>query len=397
MPLKFISFLLFITFKSIAQDLPCNYFPAPCPNETDLSQANNWADRMKDNVAIEQELKFEKKMSQDANRILQSMANQNKWQFYEISESAYDGAPFIFISYDDWEKTPYEKRPPRSYNITYMIVVNNDSLIAWRNWFADFKNKMQNGVDEYSNQMKSVDQNPSLETYSDSANYYAQQMTNYIEGHQQQYMQDLKMNNKTGIQNYESGLKKIQEKQNLYIKKSKDLQEKLITDPAQSIKNLQSEQANQIATFAGSSIVLVHFLINPYIVKSGLEDGDQHSLIPQYSLKVPGASYAGLLINKKLPGLNSYKLNSEEVFNSPASIATIMFGNFQAKDGYNNYRPSFEKSFINKAAVIGSTRQLKCDVLQNLALQIEGRPDKVSAVIHTINWNDINAMIGIKP
>ncbi|OQY95826.1 MAG: hypothetical protein B6D37_05040 [Sphingobacteriales bacterium UTBCD1] len=394
MQLKLIPFLLFLTVKCIAQDLPCTYFPAPCPNETDLSRANDWTDRMKDNIALEQELKFEKKMSQETNRILQSMAKLNNWQLYEVSESAYDGPPFIFISYDDWEKTPYEKRPPRSYNITYLIVVNNDSLIAWRNWFADFKIKMQNGADDYINQMKSVDQNPLLKTYSDSANYYAQQMANYIQNHQQQYMQDLQADNKKGIQNYESGLKKIQNKQDLYIKKSNDLQEKLSADPGQSIKNLQTEQANQIAAFAGSSLVLVRFLINPYIVKSGLEDGDQHSLLPQYSFKVPGASYAGLLINKTLPDLNSYKLNSDEVFNNPASIATIMFGSFQPKDGYNNYRPSFEKSFNNKIAVIGSARQLKCDVLQNLAVQLEGRPDKINAVISKINWSEINSMIG---
>jgi hypothetical protein len=394
MKLGIIIFFLLLITRLAAQNFPCAYWPAPCPNESALNSSNDWGNRMKDNVALKQELVFDQKMKQQLTNILTKAINQQGWKIYQLTENTHDGPPFIFISYDAWENTPYEKRPPRSYDITYILVINKDSLNKWREWRIDFQSKAETTINNYVDNAKKVNENPLLKVYFDSANYFTQLRTKYLEDHNEQYQKDLKAGNKNGINEYERNQKTFLDKSDYYIKKYQDLQNEIYADSNKSIDQLQQDEANSTATFAGSAIVLLHFAINPYLVTMGLEDANQRSLIPQYPLKVSGASFAGLLVNKAVTDKQSYDLNYRgEIFNSPASVATIMFGNYQPKDSYNNYRPVFEKTYNSKSEVIGTEKKIKCDTVQNIAVHIEGRPDKVRSVLTTINWNELNELL----
>lgn len=307
-PIAF-AFILF-TFCANGQNYPCTYWPAPCPNSTSISQADDWSSR-KGNGAIEQGLAFQRKMRNELTDILQKTAKQNGWQVYQLTDEYFDGPPFQFISFSNWEAASYEKRPPVWDDLAFIIIVNKDSLMQWRKWMEEFQQKIEKNLNE------------------------------------------------------------------------------------QTFESIQKEQTKSTAAFTEGSIVLIHFGINPYHVTTGMEDGGQHSLIPQYSLKVSEASYAGLLVNKKTPDIDAYKFNYKGYyFNSPASVATILFGNYQPKDSYNNWRPMFEKPYTSSAATLNSVKAIKCDVLQNLSVHIEGRPDKVNTVIKSIDWNSINSMIG---
>ncbi|WP_143103917.1 hypothetical protein [Thermoflavifilum thermophilum] len=230
---------------------------------------------------------------------------------YQLTDEYFDGPPFQFISFANWEATPYEKRPPVWDDLAFILVVNKDSLTQWRKWMEEFQQNLEKNVN------------------------------------------------------------------------------------VQSFDAMQNEQTKNTATFTEGSIVLIHFGINPYNVTTGMQDEGQHSLIPQYALKVPGAFYAGLLINKNPPDINAYELTYKGYFfNSPAAVATILFGNFQPKNAFNNWRPVFEKPFTSSAATLNSEKAIKCDVLQNLAIHIEGREDKVKNIIQTLDWNTIHSMIG---
>ncbi|RTL48833.1 MAG: hypothetical protein EKK39_11865 [Sphingobacteriales bacterium] len=301
---------IFIAHSANSQSYPCNYWSAPCPNATSISQADEWEVR-KGNGAIEQGLAFQRKMRNEITDFLQKTAKQNGWLVYQLTDEYNDGPPFIFISYANWEATPYEKRPPTEDHLAFIIVVNKDSLMLWRQWKEEWIHRMEKSVNE------------------------------------------------------------------------------------QDMDALQKEDLKNTTAFTEGTIVLVHFGINPYHVTTGMEDGGQHSLIPQSTLQVPGAFYAGLLINKEPPDRHAYELTYKGYFfNSPASVATILFGNYQPKDSYNNWQPMFEKPFTSSAATLNGVKSIKCDVLQNLCAHIEGRPDKVKDVINKINWNDINSMMG---
>lgn len=390
---------IFFIYSSLfvsAQSDQCEYWPAPCANSTAISHADDWAERMKDNIALQQGLAFQKKLRNQLTDLLQQTARQNGWQVYELTEEANDGPPFIFISYAGWEATPYEKRPPVSDDIAFVMIVNKDSLNAWRKLREKFQSEAENETNTYAADMKKAGDDPMLKVYFDSANYYMQERLNYDydQAHQQQYLQDIKANNKQGLKEHEKMEKSFADKYNWYIKKYQDEQTKAYSGANKTMNAMQDNEAQHTVAFTEGSVVLIHFGINPYLTGTGLESGDQHSLIPQYPLKITGASYAGLLVNKTAPDRHAYDFNYKGYyFNSPASIATILFGSYQPKDTYNNYRPVFEKGFTT-AANTPSSKNIKCDVLQNLSVHIEGRADKVNSIIKNINWAAISSMIG---
>lgn len=385
---------LLFSISVFAQNYPCAYWPAPCPNSTAISGADEWPVRIK-NGAIEQGLAFQRKIRNQLTDVLQKTAKQNGWQLYQVTDEYFDGPPFQFISFQNWEDASYEKRPPVWDDLAFIVITNKDSLTEWKKWYQDFLTQAQKGTDQYVADIRKADDDPLLKSYFDSANYYSQLRTKYTQDNEQQYLQDLKSNNKTALQEHERMEKFYLDQSDAFIKKYQNRQTEVYSTASQSANTIQNVQAKYNALFAESSIVLIHFGINPYHVTTGMEDGGQHSLIPQYSLQVPGASYAGLLINKKTPDEHAYGFTYKGYFfNNPASVATILFGNYQPKDSYNNWRPMFEKSFTSSAATLNSIKAIKCDVMQNLSVHIEGREDKVKSVIKSLDWNAINSMMG---
>jgi hypothetical protein len=377
-----------------AQEVPCSYWPAPCPNTGSFEQADDGPQRIQ-NGAIDQTLAFTRKMRNELTVFMQKAAKQNGWHVYELMEDIFDGPPFQFISFNAWEKTPYEKRPPATDDITFIIIINKDSLNKWKEWRIQLQSETENQTSAYVAQTKNVENDPLLKAYFDSAQYFTRQRTDFSQAHEKQHLEDIKNNNKKALEEYDRIEKSWMEKSDTYIKKYQDRQAQLYESSNKSLNQFTDNTAKITAAFTEGSIVLIHFAINPYQVKTGIEDGNQRSLLPQYSLKVPGSSYAGLLVNKKTPDTHAYEFNYKGyLFNSPAAIATILFGTFQPKDSYNNYRPLFEKSFTSAANTLGSVKSIKCDVLQNLALHIEGGQNNVQQVIEKIDWSFLNSLLG---
>ncbi|MDE3213391.1 MAG: hypothetical protein KGM98_09160 [Bacteroidota bacterium] len=393
--LVMLGIMLFNSHALKCQDLPCPFWPAPCPNSEALTEADDYVNRSKDNVELPQELNFEKKVGGKIYNMLESAARSHGWELYEIIEESLDGPPYIYIGYADWEAAPYEKRPPQSDNITYILVVNRDSLKAWRSWRIAFENQIENSGKQYVQASGSEGDDPILKAYFDSSMHYTNLVSQYITDDEAAYAKALARNDTKYVDTHERHLKKLQAKSDAFMKKFQDQQAKDEAPAANAINNTTKELSERTKQFADASIVLVHVMINPYQVKSGLEDNEQRSLVPQVPLKVPGAYYAGLLINKNPVDEKSYGLNYQGyIFNNPAAIALILYGKYQKPDDYHNYSPEFTRQYTNAANTIKVVQKVKCDVLQNLAFQLEGSPDQVRKVISAVNWNEVAGSIG---
>jgi hypothetical protein len=258
-----------------------------------------------------------------------------------------------------------------------------------------YQSESENTARQYVSASQTEASDPLLKMYFDSAQYYGQVRAKYLTDHEAAYQKELVSNNKAAIKARESHLQQLQDRSDLYIKKYQDQQKKDEAPSSDSWTQSQNAYAVNTKGFEDASVVLVHVMINPYLVKSGIQDNDQKSLVPQEHLKVPGASFAGLLINKNPPDRHSYDLNYQGyIFQDPGSVATLMFGKYQPADAYHNYRPLFEKNYLTRAGTIGSVRKVKCDVLQNLAFQLEGNPGKIREVISQINWDQVESIMG---
>jgi len=304
-----IALIMVSPFVAAAQVVDCSWFPAPCPHSEEINQAMNSTDRMTNNRVTEQEMNMENNLRNAFTDILHKVTRTNHWTMYEIMESDYD-RPNTSVDYYKWEHTPYEKRPPHVYSITFIIVVNKDSLQAWQDWY-------KNDLVQHSNQV----------------------------------VADIK----SAAQNSSS-----------------------------SMKRLDAERIGKTEEFTGASLVLINFTVNERRADFGVSYNDK-TLTPQKTLSVPGAFFAGLAHNPNPPDKQDYLVNEQDyVYYHPRNVATVLFGKWQSKhNAYSQMVPVFVANSANTD--LTSAKPVKCDSVQSLSMQVEGRPDYIQKILSTID------------
>lgn len=380
----------------IAQD-DCAWFPAPCPHESEITNAQSYTERSQDNKVTAQELAMESNLRNTLTDILQKLARQKHWQLYELNESGFD-RPNSMIGYAKWETIPYEKRPPHGYSISFILVVNKDSLKAWRDWYTnDLAQQANQSVADLNADRNNEAKNQILQKYMDSAQYYAQLSGKYMQDHQAQYMADTKSNNKKGIKEHDEKIAWYQKKSDGFVKKYQDAEAGNYGSSTNSYETLQKAKIRGTETFINASVLLVHFAVNDSQIGFGITDANQKCILPQKTLVVPGAFYAGLLHNPDPPADHSYDVGlADYVFPNPRNIATVLFGGWLHKyDSYNYALASYTNNPANTN--LTGTKAIKCDVIQNMAMHIEGRPDHIRQVLSDIDINSLEKIIGSRP
>lgn len=340
----------------------CNWFPAPCPHESEIANAHDYVQRQQDNKATAQELAMEGNLRNQFTDVLQKLTKQNQWQLYELNESYFD-RPNSFIGYAQWETIPYEKRPPHAYDINFILVVNKDSLKAWRDWYTnDLRQQSDQMVASVNADRDNEAKNKLLQAYMDSAQYYAQLSGKYMQDHQEQYMKDIQANNKKGIKEHDDKVAWYQKRSDAFIKKYQDAQNGNYASSSNSVDALQKVNVNGTERFINASVVLVHFAVNSTQQGFGLTDDNQKCVLPQKPLNIPGAFYAGMLHNPKPPGDHAYDVGEADyLFGQPSHIATVLFGGWLKKyDGYNYVHAAYTANPANMN--LTSVKSTKCDM-----------------------------------
>lgn len=383
--------IILLPFGVIAQQ--CAQWPAPCPHSTEINGAMDFAGREEGNKVTPQEMAMEADLRNTLTDMLHQLTRARHWQLYELNESDYD-RPNTSVSFTKWCATPYEKRPPHQYEISFIIIVNRDSLNAWKDWNNnEAPQKANHVVADLNTSAQSMANDQELKILMDSAQYYAQLSGNYMQDHYAQYTADLQSNNKSGIKRYDDAIAAYQKRSDAVMKKIQDRASGANASSANSYKRFGDEQISKTETFINASVVLLNFVFNPELINFGLTDGTQVGIIPQKALNVPGAWYAGLLHNPSPPDRQSYYMTEfDYVYDHPSNIGVILFGKWQSKrDAYNYTRAAYLAN--NAADDLETLKVVKCDKIQNMALRIEGRPDYIKQVISGIDMAAIQKLM----
>jgi len=391
-----ITLIVLSPLLAAAQMVDCSWFPAPCPHEAEIGNAQDYVQRQGDNKITPQELAMEGALRNQFTDMLQKLARQNHWQLYELNESYFD-RPNSLIGYAQWETVPYEKRPPHGYDISFILVVNKDSLRAWRDWYTnDLTNQSNQAVADMNTDRDNEAKNKMLQVYMDSAQYYAQLSGKYMQDHQQQYMKDIQANNKKGIKEHDDKVAWYQKRSDAFIKKYQDAQNGNYAASTSSFDALKNAKVGGTEKFINASIILVHFAVNSAQKGFGLTDDDQKCILPQKPLNVPGAFYAGMLHNPKPPGDHAYDVGEADyLFDQPSNVATVLLGGWLKRyDGYNYAHAAYTANPANTN--LTGVKSTKCDVVQNMAIHIEGRPDHIKKVLNEIGINALQKLIMVQ-
>ena len=337
---------------------------------------------------LPQEIAMETRLRNRLTEELQKLATQKKWQLYLLNESDYD-RPNAFISYSEWEATPYEKRPPHIYAISFIFITNKDSLKACQNWNNEFIEKNRQIDNNMSAGLNSKDNDKNLQAYMYSSLYYTHLLSKYIQEHEAQHLKDIQLKNEKAIKAFEDKENEYQEKSDAFGKKYQAASTMKYAASETSFDQLSEENIKKTETFINASVLLVHFAFNSTKTGFGFSDGSQKYILPQRKIAVPNAFYAGMLRNPDAPLEQSYRIDAHNfLYSSPSTVATILFGGWLNKhDAYNSMRAAFASNSANTN--LTSIKKIKCDVVQNIILQIEGRPDYIQAFLNGV---DVNAL-----
>ena len=138
------TFLLITVFSLLlSKTVPaqaCSHYPADCPSDQQLGDS---VSRMS-NPVLPQEVHMEIQLHDLLTSLMQTQADKNGWEVYQYDESDASG----FLNADRTGPLEYKLRPPHSYEISFIFMVNQDSLRAWQEWEKNFNTQLMDEVEK---------------------------------------------------------------------------------------------------------------------------------------------------------------------------------------------------------------------------------------------------------
>ncbi len=203
---RMLLFLFSFIFSTTIRAQSCSFYPADCPGNM-LSKGQVFCD---DRFIISEEIKMQDKIRDFFTERMEEIAETKKWEFYELDESS-DGQ--FLMPANQNEKAyplPYPLRSPHGFQISFVFIVNADSLKVWKDWF----NNMAENAQGLASDMKSGFDNPAFaaaqKEYMDSADYCSSLLVAYETKNFQAFQQAALNKDDTFTKKYETATKNYQ-------------------------------------------------------------------------------------------------------------------------------------------------------------------------------------------
>jgi hypothetical protein len=378
--MKIVSVLLLSSLSFNAMQAQCDYFPADCPdNETLQQQAEKKWDGPAD-LKVKEEYAMQDSLRRFTTTMMQQIAKKRNWECYTFIE---EQDPGIGID-GNTKPLPYPLRRPCQWGISFVFIVNEDSLHAWQNWYKnDLQNASNKVVESYKQTGNEMSQDDNRKKYLDSANYYGNQKAKYMTDHAEDYQKALLSNDTKAQKKYEDEMKRYDDKINAYINKTNGESKKKSSASESQFNDLETYKHKNNITFRNASIIRVSLNINDYIAPA--DDNDDKKIIKQ--LPIP-ATTLGLIIHNNSP-------DEHEIFGqylrSP-DVAMLLFGKWILKqDQYHSYHSAY---FADKKNTDAATvKKIPCDKVQIIVLHVEGSPKYINEFVQSFDTEKFNHLV----
>jgi hypothetical protein len=381
---------LFFSAPSIIHAQQCDVYPADCPHEQSINIAKEKEIAITNHL-LPQEIETQNEIRTFFTDHFAQIATQLHWKLYEFNE---DYAP---ATCSNQSATPYSTKPPCSYNISFLIILNEDTLAAWKKWADDFKEKiLQQSNDNVQSLQNNASANEAVtKKYMDSTQYYGNKKTAYQQLHSQQYATDIQNSNQKGIKEFESVMAKYDKIITGFTDKAYGNTNKSLGQMEQQVSENQLEENIKTQHFRDASTMLIHITVNTAVENTGIADPEtQKYILPQKKWTMPGASFGGLVHNTL--SLTTERLRSDGDFDMdyvhPTDIGSLFFGSWlPLKMQYNTYHAAFTASKANTDCV--ASKKYRCDKIQVLAMHMEGKENNITRFVQLLDTQKIGALI----
>lgn len=341
----------------------CSNYPADCPETVFIEQSQNREIRL-DNDILPQEIDMQDKMRTLITAMMENAAKKLHWEMTELSEYTNEGGLQV-------AGTPYGQRSPRGIDITFRFFVNNDSLQAWKDHQSIYDKRYMNDISQDYTNIISTKKSPLYAQYKDSADYYLNLYTTYVEQHKDE-----------GAALYTKDKHPA-----YYQKKQTEFLDKLTALSGQTHENsgIESKVAEQeIITrrFRNNTVVQVEFYVNNF---TGIA-------IDQSLGPIESTSVAYPLPHAVLSKLYTVTANqTNESLIKWNNTILVLLGNFQTKPNDYGY---YDAGFTHNGQGDEQTpKKIKSDKVQNISIVINGNKINIEKMANFIDVNLLNSSI----
>lgn len=382
---------VFSAFIVSAQSDQCEYWPAPCPHKTEISNARDWT-VAKNNGRLPQEMLFEEMLKSKTDKIVNNIAQKNHWQVYEFNESSFN-TPLSTNEKGIVDTVPFEKRPPHLYIISYIFITDPSMMKQWISWLEDFRDRSTKAFNEMT---KPVEPDADQKEYFDSAMYYTNLRLKYIQDHQDEYTKALKSNDEKYLDKYEAQSEAFTKKSDEFINRYNQRQKEANAGPEEELKQFQAEETNKNIFYRDASTLLIKFSFNDSQAGSGIVDPtNSKNVHPQQRLNIPGFQLSAITHNP-LPAEHITTEESNGIadfdFEHPTDVGLLLVDGWNLQpDKSFEYYAQYAKS--SNSSGYKTKKSITTDHLRTLALYIESRNDYVKNFMQQINVQALKDII----
>jgi len=373
-----------------AQSPDCEFKPADCPHTDEIEKAMA---AKPDESGEFNKPELDKMTAHRAffTQAIQRICERQHWKWYEFNEGRNEDVCVVKI-----DKLTDSKRPPTGIIISYIIILDKETLAAWQQWNEAYKEKVANTMDAFNqSQEKNQASNAAEDSKTnDSINYYSNLMAQYMQAHGTQYAKDLQQNNQKGIDTYQKGLDVIQKRINDFTARGSHANAARFAGLTEQTTKNHDEQKRETVRFRDGATLLVRFSVNEMVSEFLNDPATGNTLKPQKKLAVPGSTEAYLLHNAATLGNDPIRSDAVADFGykHPTDVGFLYFGKWAADNYEYGRRPAFRLNEANNGCHV--EKPVRSDVAQSLSVCIEGREKNIRQFITLMDTQELAAIVG---
>lgn len=380
--MKHFSILIFFSYCfqfSDAQE--CSYFPADCPEEIENTKDSLQCIR---DFIVPQEISMQNRLREFLTNHMQEIADAKNWEMYEFNE----WAPGESVLESIVVALPYHLRRPHQYIISFIFIVNQDSLKAWRDWYnhdlVDDANKM---AENYSQRANDAEYQNYQKTCMDSANFWTGLMATYITTHAEVYQKALAKEDKFQIRKYEDSTSLYNNRANSWITKAQENIKASFSHTNKDFEKFSSETHTRKINFRNSTMIRIKFDFNSPV--SSASGTGELKLTKQ--LNLPG-TFSTLQIHNSTP--YEKDIFDLDQFGRSTDFTYILFGRWQAgRTPWETNHAVFSLDRKNMDHI--TEKKTGSDKVQTLAAHIEGSPYYLEEFLKNLDTLKLEQLINL--
>lgn len=352
------AFIFFAAASLHAQSVPCDNWPADCPEKAAMENSLSVSGRL-DAGLLQSEITAQDKVRNAITAAFEHAANPLQWRVIQLED---------ITGLNDRQKpeTPANLRSPKGLTMYFQFIANEDSLQSWKEWkMRDRENRQTVGA-AATQSYGDVLNGPLYKSYIDSANHYQQLYADYMEKHQSEGA--AVFTDKTA-----EGYSK---KMTAYTDKAVALQKQNIS--GNGWKSLEEEDKKINRRFRNASVVYVQVTMNYEVA----EIHETSNAVSSYAF--PGAIIAKQVLIKEQE--NGYY----HEFGKWNYMVMLLFGNWSNKIINEGYHAGFAENGQNDDR---SIKKVTSDKVQTISLSVFGSQHNVEKLMQMLRASNLQQLI----